>query len=122
MILPLIIGYMFGKFVNRRFRAIAFGVLLGAALGLVATYTLIPLLYPIFTGDAGLVVIPEFDSIGIMFLTSDFVIYTETVYFLTRSYIIDLVLVFTGALFAALGVWIGSTRVTKKPIEPFEEI
>lgn len=120
MILSLITGYVIGRFVSKRSLAVAFGVLLGAALGLIATYTLIPLLYPILTGDAGLIVIPEFDSIGIMFLIPDFLIYTETVYMLTRSYIIDFVFLLTGAVFTTIGTWLGSAKRPEKGTAVFE--
>lgn len=110
MILPLISGYITGRWVSKKAYAIILGVLLGTVLGLISTYTLIPLLYPLYAGEVGLVVIPEFDSIGIMFLTPDFVIYTETIYMLTRSYIIDLVFLATGAFFAALGTLFGFTH------------
>jgi hypothetical protein len=120
MILPVITGYVIGRLLSKRSLAIVFGILVGAVLGLVATYTLIPLLYPIFTGDAGLVVIPEFDSIGIMFLLPDFIIYTETVYMLTRSYIIDFVFLITGAIFSAIGTWLGLRYHSVKSKEVFQ--
>lgn len=66
MILPAIIGYVVGKYMNSKVHAFLLSVLLGVVLGLIATYTYIPLLYPLFSGEAGLVVIPEFDSVGIM--------------------------------------------------------
>jgi hypothetical protein len=121
MILSLIIGYVIGRIASKKSLALTFSVLLGALLGLTATYTLIPLLYPIFTGDAGLIVIPEFDSIGIMFLIPDFVIYNEIVYMLTRSYIIDFVFLFTGVFFTAIGAWLGSTPRIKKSTLVFEQ-
>lgn len=66
MILPAVIGYAVEKYVNSRVPAFLLSVLLGVVLGLIATYTYIPPLYPLFSGEAGLVVIPEFDSVGIM--------------------------------------------------------
>jgi hypothetical protein len=110
MIFPLISGYIIGRWVSKKAYAIILGVLIGSVLGLISTYVLIPLLYPMYTGDVGLIVVPEFDSIGIMFLTPDFVIYTEIVYMLTRSYIIDLVFLVTGAFFTTLGTLFGSAH------------
>jgi hypothetical protein len=121
MILPIIVGFVTGRFVSKKSQAVLGALLIGAAVGLFASYTLIPLLYPIFTGDAGLVVIPEFDSVGIMFLLEDFVIYTETVYMRTRSYVIDLVFVLTGAIFSALGTWVSSSYHYKREIDPFAD-
>ncbi len=122
MILPAIIGYVVGKYMNSRVLAFLLSVLLGIVLGLIATYTYIPLLYPLFSGEAGLVVIPEFDSIGIMVLLPDFIVYQEAVYMLTRSYVIDSVFLITGAFFAALGTWVGSANQTTKTTTLFEEI
>jgi len=110
MILPIVIGFVIRKIVSKKSQAFTVAALLGALMGLIATYTLIPLLYPMFAGDAGLVVIPEFDSIGIMFFIPDFIIYKETVYFLTRSYLIDSVFLITGVFFTTIGAWIGSTQ------------
>ena len=122
MILPLITGYVFGRIVRKKSIAIVIGLLLGTVLGLIATYTLIPVLYPIFAGDAGLVVIPEASAIGIMFLTSDFIIYFEIIYMPTRSFIIDLVFVVTGVFSAVVGTWFGSTYHTERKTTPFEEM
>ena len=121
MILPLILGYAIGKSMEKRRYAIVIGFILGAAMGLFSTYTLVPLLYPIFVGDAGLVVIPEFYSIGIMFLVPDFIIYTEIVYMLSRSYIIDLVFAVTGVVFVVLGTLLGSSHRTVRITTTFED-
>ncbi|MHA3964786.1 MAG: hypothetical protein AM325_014745 [Candidatus Thorarchaeota archaeon SMTZ1-45] len=110
MILPGIIGYVVGKYMSRKLHAFALGILLGIVLGLIATYTFIPLLYPVYAGVLGQIGIPEFDSIGIMVLLPDFVVYSESVYMFTRSYVIDSVFLVTGALFAALGTWVGTTH------------
>ncbi len=91
-------------------------------MGLLSTYSLIPLLYPLFTGEVGLVVIPEFDSLGIMFFLPDFVIYTETVYMLTRSYIIDLIFLMTGISFTVIGTWIDLHQHKKAVTDAFQEI
>ena len=120
MILPIIIGLIIGKFVSKRSLAIPIALLLGSAVGLIASYTLIPLLYPIFTGTAGLVVIPEFRVVGIMIFLPDFVVYTETIYMMTRSWIIDSVFVMTGAIFSVLGTWVSLSRQRIKLAGPFE--
>ncbi|MFX1561163.1 MAG: hypothetical protein ACFFBL_11295 [Promethearchaeota archaeon] len=122
MILPLFVGYITGSFTSKRSQAIGFGLLIGALLGLAASYTFIPLLYPIFAGKIGEVGIPEFNSIGIMFLLPDIVVYSESVYFLTRSIVIDLCLMMTGAATAVLGVWFGSIHYVKRIATPFKEM
>ncbi len=120
MILPFVLGYLIGRYVGRKTLNIIIGLLLGVALGLGATYTLIPLMYPIFTGNAGLVVVPELRSIGIMILIPDFVVYTETVYMFTHSYIIDLAFTSIGAIAGALGTWYGSIHRLDKNTTVFD--
>ncbi|MFW9975777.1 MAG: hypothetical protein ACFFDQ_10950 [Candidatus Thorarchaeota archaeon] len=120
MILPFVFGYLIGRFVGRKTLNIIIGLFVGVALGLSATYTLIPLMYPIFTGDAGLVVIPELRSIGIMILTPDFVVFTETVYMFTRPYIIDIVFALIGAISGVLGSWYGSIHRLEKITTVFD--
>jgi hypothetical protein len=122
MILPIAIGFVVGRIVGRKSIAILSALLIGSVVGLIASYTLIPLLYPIFSGNAGLVVIPEFYSMGIMILHPDFVVYTETVYMMTRSQFIDLVFVLTGAIFSLIGAWGNSSNYSRKVVVPFEEI
>ncbi len=119
--MPLVSGYIIGRLVSKKTYAIILGVLLGAVFGLISTYTFIPLLYPLYVGEVGLVVVPEFDAIGIMFLTPDFVIYTEIVYMLTRSHIIDLVFLTTGAFFTALGILLGSAHRIERNHVLFQE-
>jgi len=122
LILPIITGYIIGRLLDKRNQAFFVAIILGAAMGLLSTYSLIPLLYPLFTGEVGLVVIPEFDSLGIMFFLPDFVIYTETVYMLTRSYIIDLIFLMTGISFSVIGTWIGLHQHKKVVTDAFQEI
>jgi hypothetical protein len=122
MILSVITGYVFGRFVYKRSLAVTFGVLLGVLLGLIASYSFLPLLYPIFAGEAGLIVSPGFTSIGIMFLIPDFVVYTEAVYILTRSYFIDVVFAGTGVIFASLGTWFGLSHRVERSKVPFEQM
>ncbi|MFW9812483.1 MAG: hypothetical protein ACFFF9_08500 [Candidatus Thorarchaeota archaeon] len=108
MILPMIVGFVIGRVVSRKSLVLTTALLIGAGVGLIASYMFIPLLYPIFAGDAGLVVGPEFHSIGIMILTENFVIYKEAVYMMTRSYVIDLVFIMTGGIFSVVGAWEGT--------------
>jgi hypothetical protein len=110
MILPIILGFVIGRLVSRKSLVIVAALLLGSGIGLIASFTLIPLLYPFFAGSAGLVVIPEFHSVGIMVLTPDFIIYNESVYMMTRSQVIDTLFLLTGAVFSLIGAWEGSGK------------
>lgn len=110
MILPIVTGYLSARFLSNRYHAVILGILLGGIMGFIASGASLPFLYPLFSGEAGLIVGPEFSSVGIMFLIPDFVIYREALYYLTQSYVIELVFVLTGILFAALGALYGSTH------------
>ena len=121
MILPTIIGFVVGRFVSKKSQAVLGALLIGGALGLIASNNLIPLLYPLFWGDAGLVVIPEAHAIGIMILFPDWLLYSEVVW-RTRTLVIDLVFILTGVLFGAMGAWIGSRLQVGRISAPFEDI
>ena len=121
MILPIIIGFVVDRFVSKKSQAVLGAILIGGVLGLIASNTLIPLLYPLFWGDAGLVVIPEAHAIGIMILFPDWHIYSEVVW-RTRTFVIDLVFILTGVVFGAVGAWIGSRHQDGKISTPFEDI
>lgn len=121
MILPIIIGFVVGKFVSKKSQAVLGAVLIGGALGLIASSTLIPLLYPLFWGDAGLVVIPEAHAIGIMILFPDWIIYSEVVW-RTRTFVIDLVFILTGVVIGAVSAWVSSRNQDGRISTPFEDL
>ncbi|MFW9963751.1 MAG: hypothetical protein ACFFCX_09320 [Candidatus Sifarchaeia archaeon] len=122
MILPFVCSYLIGRFVSKKTLGVTIGILVGVALGLSATSAFIPLLYPIFIGETGLVVIPEYKSIGIMILIPDFIIYTETVSIFTRPYLIDFVFVLIGIFFSVFGTWYGSAHRLEKNTGVFKQV
>ncbi|MFW9789023.1 MAG: hypothetical protein ACFFE1_15190 [Candidatus Thorarchaeota archaeon] len=120
MILPITVGFVVGRFVRKKSEALLVAIVIGSVLGIVASNTLIPLLYPLFWGEAGYVIIPEARVIGIMVLIPDLVVYSEVVW-RTRTFVISLVFLLSGTIFSTLGAWMGSRLRGGNISNPFED-
>jgi hypothetical protein len=107
MMLPIIVGFVVGRFVRNRKLIAALGLTIGIAMGLFAGLEWIPVLYPFLVVRIPWVGVPEIRRVGIAFAHPDLVLYAESIHFQSFSLFILPVLLAAGLIGAILGVYLG---------------
>jgi hypothetical protein len=124
LILPFVLGIITGKLVKRKIIVIVFGLVIGIIVSLFAGFELVPLLYPFMVLEFPWVGVPEVRRVGLVFASPDFVLFAESIHFLSFSLIMISALIVISVIGAIMGIYLGIRwrgSDADSPWEPIDE-
>ncbi|MGD9395912.1 MAG: hypothetical protein PVJ05_05755 [Candidatus Thorarchaeota archaeon] len=108
MILPIIIGFVVGRFVIRRNPAHILGLILGVVMGIIGGLEVAPAVFPFMVVQIPWIGIPEIRRVGLVLGHPHVVLFAESINFQSFSLIILLILVAISIIGTIAGVYLGA--------------
>lgn len=108
MILSIVLGYVLSRATSRRYLSLVVALSLGAVVGLLSAFLLVPLMYPLFVIRGTGVIVPEFRELVLCVFLPEFQVYSDVVpMWFPYSAMLGTTMVATSLLGAILGWWVG---------------
>ena len=107
MIVPIIVGFVIGRFVSKNNHVNILSLIAAVVMGLLAGFEIAPVIYPLMIIQIPWVGIPEIRRVALVFGVPDLILFSESVHFQSYSIIllgVAFVVSFVGVI---LGVYLG---------------
>ena len=120
MILPIIIGFVVGRFVSKKTPALILGLILGVVIGLIGGLEVAPAVFPFMVMQIPWVGVPEIRRVGLVLGHPDVVLFAESIHFQSFSLIMLSILVAVSIIGTVAGVYLAARYRGSSVSTPWE--
>jgi hypothetical protein len=107
MILPIILGFVIGRFVRKKNHVLLLGLPIGVMMGLLAGLEIAPLLYPLMIIQIPWVGVPEIRRVGLVLGYPELILFSESVHFQSYSILLASTALVVSVVGVILGLYLG---------------